>query len=327
MSIKNWTVISKGINKGARGISNYIYYLTDLNHDSHIKTESIIPIFGDSREFSNQAISEAFERQSEIDKAGKGGRPLSSFAQSFVISFPPGYRPSQEQWKAIAADIFKVIKGKTQSSTDDLKKRIFINVHQETENKNSHLNIVVSKIWDGEIQNVLKQKSIITALKNQVNQSALKHCGWNQNDYTPKETNTNMKLWQARQRKAEQAENRANQAVEYLKRFVANLQKLLVPDLAKKSRNKAQNEVNQAVLSGCESDPFKEVLEVFEQVNEVESGITVPFLCRACEKKVVQRKGSLCLSCQGKQKLSNNKNNGGKSYERQKRQRQAKDKI
>ncbi|WP_218576004.1 hypothetical protein, partial [Pseudomonas sp. FSL R10-0056] len=77
----------------------------------------------------------------------KGGRPVQSYAQSFVFCLPPSVKkPTTEEWKEITKDIVKEIAKKLEVSLSDLNGKIFANVHDQD---NPHLNLVVPRVLNG----------------------------------------------------------------------------------------------------------------------------------------------------------------------------------
>ncbi|MCF9945330.1 hypothetical protein J7994_23710, partial [Vibrio parahaemolyticus] len=145
--IKNWTVTSEAVKNKTSGLIKYINYLNNPNIDKHANTE-IKNIFKDHRKgskFIKKCAEEAISLDLKNAENGKGGRPVDSYAVSFDFILPKNtIRPTEDQWKAIAKDIFKVVKsGVDGNLTQD---HVYMNIHDQD---NPHLNLVVSKIIDG----------------------------------------------------------------------------------------------------------------------------------------------------------------------------------
>ncbi len=70
----------------------------------------------------------------------------------------------------------------TNTSKEEITKHIFVNINDE---KNPHLNLVVSKIISGNVKTELQKKSIITALKKTFNYAVLNSLKISPSDYQP----------------------------------------------------------------------------------------------------------------------------------------------
>jgi len=141
MTIKNWFVRSERIKDKHGGLIKYGKYLVNMEHANHKNTESIIHVYGNIENFirtcSNEAVSLDLENSQK-----KGGRPVQSYAQSFVFSLPPSVvKPTPDEWKSITSDILKELAKKLDIDINDFKGRVFANVHDQD---NPHLNLVVS---------------------------------------------------------------------------------------------------------------------------------------------------------------------------------------
>jgi hypothetical protein len=197
MGIKNWTVKTKGISGGSSGMAAYGKYLEDASHKNHKdKTETITHVSGNAMQLVMKMGKRASERTIKAQIAGKGGRPVETLAQSFVVSLPARIRPTPEQWTAIAQDIVRALSVKLGVTFDELVKDMFINAH-ENEN-NPHLNLVVGKIDEhGEIRKSVTQKAALSTIKNAVNVSVLRVLGVDHAEYVPQRENVGKKeKWQ-----------------------------------------------------------------------------------------------------------------------------------
>lgn len=183
--MKNWTVISKPIKESSKGLANYLNYLVDVNHKNHKNKTTIIPILGNSEKLYKKIVYSVAERDLIRSKKRKGGRTISSYAQSYVFTLPENLpkHPTPEDWKYIAVDLIKTIQKFTNIPFKELKSNIFINLHDQ---KNPHLNVVVSKVMDKSVKTELQKKSIVSALKKAFNFSVMKRINLSPNDYQPK---------------------------------------------------------------------------------------------------------------------------------------------
>lgn len=163
MSKNTWVMISEPVKKGSQGLGEYVNYLTNPNHKNHEKTSAIFTAFGDSRDFFRNAVKSCAEVNFKNQQAGKGGRPMQSYAQSFVFTLPPGVPvPTQEQWKQIADILVMEVCSRCKIPLKYAEKYVFSNVHLQD---NSHLNLIVSKARNGEVFKELQKKGILEPLK------------------------------------------------------------------------------------------------------------------------------------------------------------------
>lgn len=204
MTIKNWFVRSERIKDKHGGLIKYGKYLVNMEHANHKNTESIIPVYGNIENFirtcSNEAVSLDLENSQK-----KGGRPVQSYAQSFVFSLPPSVvKPTPDEWKSITSDILKELAKKLDIDINDFKGRVFANVHDQD---NPHLNLVVSRVVQGKTLKALDQKGTIGVAKKAFNAASLARCGLDVSAYEPLQTNVGPHLakWQLQQKDSEKA--------------------------------------------------------------------------------------------------------------------------
>lgn len=183
MGIKNWTVKAQGVTGGTRGMTAYGRYLEDANHRNHRdKTDAIIPIQGDWRELVMRQTGLMTRRN--LDRP-KGGRPVETLAQSFVVSFPPDLRPTPEQWAKIASAAITGLSRGLPEGQELVRADIFANVHDNP--NNPHLNIVVGKLApNGDIRKAITQKAALHRLKLAVNEAVLRVMGVSNENYEPR---------------------------------------------------------------------------------------------------------------------------------------------
>ena len=95
--LSNWFVRSQRVKTRHTGAIKYLKYLIDPNHDNHKKTAKIIPVYGNADQFITEVGKEAIQ----LDLANaqkKGGRPVQSYAQSFVLGLPHGVKNRPQNW-------------------------------------------------------------------------------------------------------------------------------------------------------------------------------------------------------------------------------------
>lgn len=204
MAIKNWFVRSERVKNTHIGLIKYGKYLVNIEHANHKKTDSIIPVYGNIENFIRTCSNESVTLDLDNSQR-KGGRPMQSYAQSFVFSLPNSVnKPTPEQWKSITSDILKELAKKLDIDINDFKGRVFANVHEQD---NPHLNLVVSRVVQGKALKALDQKGTIGVAKKAFNASTLTRCGLDVSTYEPLETNLGPRQakWQIQQDDSEKA--------------------------------------------------------------------------------------------------------------------------
>ena len=183
MAIKNWTVRAAGVTGGTRGLTAYGKYLEDPNHRNHRdKTEAIIPIQGNWKQL---VVRQTVLMTNRNLNKPKGGRPVETLAQSFVVSLPPDLRPTPEQWAKIAAGAILGLSRGLPEGQELERADIFANVHDNP--NNPHLNIVVGKLTaSGEIRKGITQKAALHRMKMAVNEAVLRVMGVSNEQYEPR---------------------------------------------------------------------------------------------------------------------------------------------
>jgi hypothetical protein len=122
---------------------------------------------------------------------------MKSLAMSYVFSLPPVFKPSPDEWKLVAKDLIKAVTKKLDLPASKWKDFIFTNLHEQN---NSHLNMVISKTFEGEILHKVDQKSLISHVKQVFTQSVATHCKVVTQDYeivrqTPKTRPGRLPKW------------------------------------------------------------------------------------------------------------------------------------
>lgn len=164
MSKNTFVMITESVKNGSQGLGKYVNYLENPNHKNHAQTSSIFTTFGNSKTFRQSVVKNCAEVDFKNQQAGKGGRPMQSYAQSFVFSLPPGVpAPTQEQWKKITEVVVLTVCQKLKIPPQHAEKYVFANVHDQA--KNRHLNLTVCKARGGEVFKELQKKGILEPLK------------------------------------------------------------------------------------------------------------------------------------------------------------------
>ncbi|ELI1916363.1 hypothetical protein RFA49_003266 [Vibrio cholerae] len=194
MAIKNWFVRSEAITDKALGAIRYARYLTDENHPNHSKKTTINNIHGRPVDIALIAIKEAYNADLVNAKKQKGGRPTSSYLQSFVFSLPDDVVLNDEQWKEVSKALLKDLAERLNISTKQILKHSSLVLHKQN---NPHLNLIVCRTMYGRsFQQSLTRPSTTNLLKTSFNRELIK-CGYDYQDYKPKaKRSKRLKRWE-----------------------------------------------------------------------------------------------------------------------------------
>ena len=264
MAIKNWFVRSERLHSKSSGLITYGSYLIDKEHKNHKgKTTAIHDMYGNVTDFIQTSAREAIELDLK-NAQRKGGRPVDSYAQSFVLTLPDGvHKPSREQWKAITKDVLIDAFKKLNKTPEEMRGHFFANVHDQ---KNPHLNILISKVVDGQSLRAVNQVGIIGAMKKSFNASVLKHCGIDYKDYEPLKTNVGKSLprWQLEQ------QNKINEKLSELdiKETVLDTR---INDL--KKLNKLSYMLNNQLIKWMHAVKTSDIKDVSRQENRIKKTV------------------------------------------------------
>ncbi|MBM5023135.1 hypothetical protein HYO13_21175 [Vibrio parahaemolyticus] len=194
MAIKNWFVRSEAITNKALGSIRYARYLTDEKHPNHKGKTSILNIHSKPVDIALKAIKEAYNADLNNAKKKKGGRPTSSYLQSYVFSLPVDVVLSNDQWKEVSKALLKDLAERLNISTKQLLKYSSLVLHQQS---NTHLNLIVCRTMDGQsFQQALTRPSTTNLLKTSFNRELIR-CGYDFQDYNPKSKRSKrLKRWE-----------------------------------------------------------------------------------------------------------------------------------
>ena len=213
--LKNWFVRSERVKDKHSGIIQYLNYLTNSEHSNHKNKTTIRPLYGDVNTVIQGCANEAILLDLKNSKS-KGGRPVSSYAQSFTFALPETVKkPTPEQWKLIFKDVAIALAHKVGISLDALKGKAFANIHDQS---NPHLNLVLSRVVNGKHLKTLDQKSTINILKKTFTASTLKYCDLDVSSYEPINTNFGKRQsnWQRQQQETQKQVKAATDAAKKL---------------------------------------------------------------------------------------------------------------
>ncbi|HBN6182381.1 hypothetical protein [Vibrio parahaemolyticus] len=213
MSIKNWFVRSEPIKNKEQGALAYAHYLQDENHPNHKNRTTVQVLHNQPVQTALNAIDQAYLLDKNNAKAQKGGRPTSSYMQSFVFSVPETTKLTKKQWTGISKALIRELAIRLDIPADTLLKNCSLVLHHQ---KNPHLNMIVSRGFDGRsFQQQLTRPSTTNLLKRTFNKAML-NCGYSFEDYQPKnKPNKKLKRWQELDYK-EKAINKAKKQLEKL---------------------------------------------------------------------------------------------------------------
>ena len=292
--IKNWFVRSERVKEKHNGLIKYTKYLFDLEHANHKgKTHRIVPLYGGIDIFIKNAAAGAVD----VDIGNgqkKGGRPIESYAQSFVLGLPPSVKkPTDQQWKAIFGDVLRAMAEKMGIPINSLKGHVLANVHDQD---NPHMNLVISRVIDGRVVKTLDQRAVIITAKRAFTASTLARCGLDIKSYTPLQTNIGQRQekWQLQQKEAEAQAKKAKDAVDRLDTAIDDAKQLgkltamLNNQLLKwivavgtgdqKQEARQANRINTAIIDINELEIDQETAAMIEElinIAEIKAGTTI----------------------------------------------------
>lgn len=288
-TIKNWFVRSQRVKEKHMGLIKYTKYLIDLEHSNHKgKTDRIIPLYGSIDTFIKNAAAGAIS----VDLGNgqkKGGRPIESYAQSFVLGLPPSVqKPTDQQWKAIFGDVLKAMAKKMELPLDSLKGHVFANIHDQN---NPHMNLVISRVIEGKAVKALDQRAVIITAKRAFTASTLSRCGLDIRSYTPLQTNVGhrQERWQIIQKEAEIRAKKADDAVDRLDMAIGNAKRL---GTLTAMLNSQLIKWMDAILTGDEKQELRQenrinsaTIEINELSIDPETAMTIENLIKTAETK------------------------------------------
>ncbi|HFG1770983.1 TPA: hypothetical protein ACGF36_003286, partial [Vibrio cholerae] len=163
-------------------------------HPNHKGKTSILNIHSKPVDIALIAIKEAYNADLVNAKKQNGGRPTSSYLQSFVFSLPVDVELNNEQWKNISKALIKDLADRLNVSTKQLLKYSSLVLHKQS---NTHLNLIVCRTMDGQsFQQALTRPSTTNLLKASFNRELIR-CGYNYQDYKPKSKRSKkLKRWE-----------------------------------------------------------------------------------------------------------------------------------
>ncbi|EGR2843608.1 hypothetical protein DBT73_RS23085 [Vibrio parahaemolyticus] len=213
MSIKNWFVRSEAIKNKEQGTLVYAHYLIDEYHPNHKSRTKVHILHNNPVQVALTAIDQAYRIDKRNAQQRKGGRPVSSYTQSFVFALPETIKLTKTQWRGVSKAIINDLATQLDIPAKTLLNHCSLVLHQQT---NPHLNIIVSRgIDERSYQQELTRPSTTNLLKRTFNKAML-DLGYSFEDYQPKsKANKKLKRWQELNHK-EKTINKAKKQLEKL---------------------------------------------------------------------------------------------------------------
>jgi len=191
--LKNWITIFKSIKNGKKGLLTYLNYLTNNNHQNHLKSgHKIINFKNDWKKIYSNICSQIEKRDTVNLLNGKGGRRASKYGQSITLNIP--YEINTKDLEPIINKIlfrfYKQIhkKEKLFKNNDSWKQFknnfIFYNVHKQPQGSKTQFNFVLSEIIEDKKLDLSKKK--YSYLFKTVSNEVLKEFGIDNNNYNIK---------------------------------------------------------------------------------------------------------------------------------------------
>jgi len=200
--LKNWLVKTKQIKNKEKGFINHINYLADEKRSSHHYSK--IKILNDKA----LNILKAFDdRKAYRQKNGIRGGGVNNYATTFIMSLPRDIKqPTDSDWIKISYQLIKDLAETNNIEINKIKEHCHIVLHDESksENKPSHIHVVLSNVIDNEVVKSISQYKTTYAVKQSFNRSVKAVLGVDNAKYQPKQENVPKKpFWVIRQEKLE----------------------------------------------------------------------------------------------------------------------------
>lgn len=278
--IKNWTVTTKQIKKSSKGFQNHINYLVDKNRASHATTNPIV-----LNDASKNILNEISERTKFRQKEGLRGGGVRNYGTSFCLTLPRNIpQPTKDDWKAIAKLVIKDVCKINKLPPKEFSKLCHVVIHDESQGeKNSHLNLCVSNVFNNEVVKGISQYRTTHGVKMAFNNAVKQVLGEDNYKYIPqREKVGKVPLWKAREDKAKVISAKARKNIRVIKKsksYYENI-KMKTNDLKNSINdwfekivyNKAANteaKKSAVILDEMEIPTPKKVIEV-EETRKVE---------------------------------------------------------
>lgn len=272
--IKNWIVKTQKIKKKEQGFINHVNYLADKNRHSHF--------YSDIKILNNKSanILKAFDdRTLYRKKNGLRGGGVSNYSTSFTMSIPRDIKqPSVDDWKKISVELIKDLAKTNNIDLNTMKDHVHIVLHDESrsDDKNSHLHVLVSNVINNEVVKSISQFKTTHAVKNSFNRSVKFVLDEGHLKYTPKQENVSkVPLWVSRTEKAK----RMNAVIDDLKKTYKNIKsditswsKLFLSDLMNLKHITAKKAEKVAInLNALEQTSSSVSIQYDDMIEEIEN--------------------------------------------------------
>jgi len=285
--MKNYIVKMDNIGDSQKGLIKYVKYLTDKTHKHHTNTKQLKELINNDKSFFRYAKTMGDNAELRNAVARKGGKPISNYAKSLTLDFPPFVKhPADEAVLRmvlgnVASDIFAFInqsplppkKPKDDSEEalkrynknlkeyekrlsqppiefEEFKKSIYAVWHNQ---KNEHIHLTLSSYIGKTNIRAYKSKAFVNMVKKSFTAHVDEQFNRDIDDYTPK---TSSKAYT----KAEVLKDKeyVNKTIRVLRALVLRLLKKypqdekylnkIINDLEKGHTNKAQKKLDKFSL-------------------------------------------------------------------------------
>ena len=188
--LKNWVTIAKSVKNGRKGLLTYLRYLTNNQHQNHLKEGHVIRNFQKvDKVFLNMCVPIEKAHNKQLLK-GTGGRAPSKGGHSFTVNFPFHYKSAKEEKGAIQTIIYRFFARVAASQNlkierDYIVKHIqennFYNVHRQKTGSKTQFNFVLTEYLQNSKLDLSKKKYLLL-LKN-IGIEVAREKGYEINDY------------------------------------------------------------------------------------------------------------------------------------------------
>lgn len=279
--IKNWLVKTQQIKKRESGFINHVNYLADKNRSSHFYSD--IKILNNK---SANILKAVDDRKLFRQKKSLRGGGVSNYATSFIMSIPRDIKqPSKENWIKISRELIKDLAKTNNIDVNTMKDHVHIVLHDESrsDDKNSHLHVLVSNVINNEVVKSISQFKTTHAVKNSFNRSVKLVLDEDHLKYTAKRENVpKTPIWAFRAEKAKHIESVLHdlkKSYENIKSDITTWSKLFLSDMmnlknitAKKAEKVAVNLNALEETSSSVSIKYDDMIEQIENLKPSASG-------------------------------------------------------
>lgn len=280
MSIKNWFVRSEAVKNKEQGTLAYAHYLIDEHHPNHKNRTKVHILHNNPVQVALNAIDQAYQIDKRNAQQRKGGRPVSSYMQSFVFALPETVKLTKTQWRSVSKAIINDLATRLDIPAKTLLNHCSLVLHQQA---NPHLNIIVSRgVDERSYQQELTRPSTTNLLKRTFNKAML-DLGYSFEDYQPKsKPNKKLKRWQELNHK----EKTINKAKKQLEKLIQASQSNDTKNINRQT-NRLNKTIDQLSPSDVlEADKLQALDEIRSALGELEEINHKPVLSEENRRKL-----------------------------------------